>query len=393
VQIRRETDLGALDRTHSVDCAIGSISVRKAGPDEMSGETAPHEGDRSTVRGILFGVGHAPVLRIPPTFAAPLPTWAVWLLEFGRRWAVSPTRQIAILSMPSDSAAAGLVTLGALIGDLGRPEASDVDGHFDALLRYAKQYLSACRDCPVRCRPKERQCGYSSEATGKLRHRSGHLLGPITAFSDSQEPTIVLRRSSGTVSLHQRAGMDYSIQHEPPIQTLAGEGLDPFPFTALMRDCSPVADNLRRTYSGLCLIGRAAGSEPTRMSYKQLQFEISAETRSLADLLTLRAWGEKRVSRATFFNQRSGQFDRPRSFTKLAIADGAAALEVALARGEFERCDVIGVLHRTEADEVAKPLGERIAGMRQWYDTVQPQDAVFETTPRGIAVKVLRRRS
>jgi hypothetical protein len=359
----------------------------------MISEAASSEDGRHIRRGALVSLHPPVVLDIAPSFHATIPSWATWLLQFGKDWRASDSRHIVILSLPSDSAAAGLVALGALVRDLERAEASDVDGHFDSLLRYARQYISACRDCPVRCRPKERRCGFSAEATGKFRHRSGHLLGPITAFSQGQAPTISLRRGSGTILLHPRAGMDYSIQHEPPIQTISEEGLNPSAYAALLQGCSPVADNLRRTYSGLCLIGRAGGSEPTRMSYDQLRFEVGREKHSLADLLTLRAWGARGVSRATFFNQRSGQFDRPRSFTNLAIADGAPALEVALSRGEFERADVIGVLHRTEADEVARPLGVRLASMRQWYEPVLAQGALFDAAPRGIAVQVLRRRS
>src|SRR5258708_3671241 len=52
----------------------------------------------------------------------PVPPWAAFLIRFGYLWrATSKTRRIALLTMPCDSAAAGLISLGALIGDLCNP--------------------------------------------------------------------------------------------------------------------------------------------------------------------------------------------------------------------------------------------------------------------------------
>jgi hypothetical protein len=100
-----------------------------------------------------------------------LPRWAEFLIRLGYDWPAleSRPRRIALLSMPCDSAAAGLVTLGALIRDFGNPNANDAGTHFEALLRYARQYLEKCRDCKTRCHPELRECGYIAEASGYVR--------------------------------------------------------------------------------------------------------------------------------------------------------------------------------------------------------------------------------
>ncbi len=344
----------------------------------------------------LLDPSHTPAegvrIRVGSSVSTSAPAWVRWLVDFGRSWECADRRRVAIISMPCDSAAAGLVTLGCVVGDLERPKASDVEGHFDSLIRYARQYLTACKDCPTRCQPRDRRCGYASEATGKLRHRSGRLLGPVVDFKESVETTITLRAGSGTTSLHPAAGMSYHVHQQPPIETLSSSGLDLTPYAALVPTLSALPENLRRSYSGICLAGRAAGADPTRNWYSAVRFEIKGNEYDLSELLTIAGWGARGVSRATFFNTRNDQFDRPRSFTRLVIADGDAALEKVLARKEFDRSDVIGVLHRTAPDDSAHALGERLAAMRQWYETVEPPPGFGQPLPRGVATQILGRR-
>ena len=55
-----------------------------------------------------------------------LPNWAYFLINFGyqSKLYTGSKRRIALISMPCESAAAGLVSLGALIRDLEDPQAS-----------------------------------------------------------------------------------------------------------------------------------------------------------------------------------------------------------------------------------------------------------------------------
>lgn len=319
-----------------------------------------------------------------------VPAWAQWLIDVGRAWALGERRSIALLSMPCDSPAAGLVAFGALSGGLADPRASDVAGHFDELIRYARQYLEACRHCEMRCQPRERRCGYTSEATGKLRHVSGGQLGTILDFQGGASPEIRLGLRSGTILLYPAAGQSYYVHRAPPIVARSEDALDPAAYEDLAGDAGTDPANLRRTYSGTCLAGRAAGESATRTWYDSVRIRTRGQELPLSGLLTIRSWGAQGVSRMTFFNTRTGQFDRHSSFNRLVIADGSAALEKVLATREFDRSDVIGVVHRTGLDDAGRSLGERLAAMSQWYSSDDTPLLAGRQTPRGIAVHIIR---
>ena len=69
-----------------------------------------------------------------------VPEWADFLIEFGFAW-LAPTlaaRRIAVVSMPCDSAAAGLIALGAMRKCLELDDANDVASHYQRLLDIAR---------------------------------------------------------------------------------------------------------------------------------------------------------------------------------------------------------------------------------------------------------------
>jgi hypothetical protein len=321
----------------------------------------------------------------------PAPGWVRWLIAVGQNWSSGERRRIALLSMPCDSPAAGFVALGTLIGGLTDPRASDVEGHFDSLIRYARQYLDACRQCETRCQPRERRCGYESESTGKLRHvPSGKLLGPIVNYEEGANPAIRLRVGSGTAQLYPTAGQSYYVHRAPPIIARPGGALDPAPYNAFAGASGLDPANLRSTFSGTCLAGRAAGESATREWYDSVIVDAGGREHTLGSLLTIQGWGAHGISRMTFFNTRSGHFDRPSSFNRLVVADGGAALELVLSTRDFDRSDVIAVVHRTAPDDAGRSLGERLAAMHQWYTRDDTPLVPGGETPRGIAVQVMR---
>src|SRR5688500_2530714 len=98
---------------------------------------------------MLFSEGHQEWRGIP--------AWVHFLTQFGYGWPSGSSRpkRIALVSMPCDSAAAGLITLGALVRDLEHPidVQNDVGAHHERLLGFAQQYLNSCRRCEMRCHP------------------------------------------------------------------------------------------------------------------------------------------------------------------------------------------------------------------------------------------------
>lgn len=321
----------------------------------------------------------------------PVPRWVRWLIAVGQNWRSGDRRRIALLSMPCDSPAAGFVALGALIGDLADPRASDVEGHFDSLIGYARQYIEACRQCETRCQPRERRCGYESESTGKLRHvPSGKLLGPIVGYEQGANPFIRLSVRSGSAQLYPAAGQSYYVHRAPAIVARPGGALDPAPYKAFAGASALDPANLRSTFSGACLAGRAAGESATRDWYDSVCIDAGGRDHTMSSLLTIQGWGDHGISRMTFFNTRSGQFDRPSSFNRLVVVDGAGALEAVLSTREFDRSDVIAVVHRTAPDDDGRRLGERLAAMHQWYTKDDTPLVPEGETPRGIALQVMR---
>src|SRR5688500_700029 len=102
----------------------------------------------------------------------PVSKWVGFFVRLGYGWpAVQPRpRRIALVSMPCDSAAAGLVAFGALLRDLCHPRANDIDCHYYRLWYYARQYLENCQKCELsKCDPQISGCGQLKEVTGKVR--------------------------------------------------------------------------------------------------------------------------------------------------------------------------------------------------------------------------------
>ena len=97
-----------------------------------------------------------------------IPEWVNFLIRFGYCWSRinHKGRRVALVSMPCSSPGAGLIALGALIGDLGEAQANDVATHNDLVFNYARQYLEYCKECTLsKCDPIIRRCGLVTGST------------------------------------------------------------------------------------------------------------------------------------------------------------------------------------------------------------------------------------
>jgi hypothetical protein len=333
----------------------------------------------------------------------PLPHWARFFIDFGFNWpreAVGP-RRIALVSMPCDSAVSGLITLGALIRDLGRPEANEVEGHYDALLRYAQQYLECCRYCDLDpCDPETRRCGYTARATGLLRSPlQPHKTFEISDRTDFQKRQIAwhyrsARNCTGIEWPRPQYAVNWHIDGDPPHQILRGEGVLPAePYRALVNGAEIHDSNLRASYSGLCFAGRIAGSSVTRELCASLRFRIGSEVHSLNNLLTVHGWSEAALSRVSFFNSHTSKLDRYSASPVVVVADGDGAFLKCLGRREFQKSAVIGVIHRALERDKLEAVGNKMIDQRQWYE---PDEELLSRTgppPRGVSMTLLKRRA
>lgn len=335
----------------------------------------------------------------------PIPSWAKFLIDFGYSWRraeLSPTkRRIAIVSMPCDSAAAGLISLGALINDLGNPKANDIDGHYKSILRYAHQFLNFCRDCELaECEPRVKRCGFSHKASGQVRSP----LYPRKIFSVSDRTDF----QTGQIAWETRGrgnsgpaisfpdpdyAINWQIEGEAPVQINAeSEKLTEAKYDSFYPQENIVADNLERSYSGLCLAGRVTGETATKERINSISFKFGFAEHNLSELLTIKNWSRNIiVSRITFFNTRTGKMDRSGTIPGLVVADGDNSFLRVLSCSEFQQSDVIGVMHRSIERDRLEDVGNKISSLRQWYQDGVDFNQIITSAPRGMGVMVLER--
>jgi hypothetical protein len=326
----------------------------------------------------------------------PIPEWANFLIRLGYAWPRSSSqaqRRIAVLSMPCDSAGAYLTALGSLIRDLCSATATNVTSHYDSLLRHARQYLGSCRECDNRCDPESKRCGYAGQAIGVLRNKDEKLY-PISTATDFASNRLVVCIENGTWQVWPKRALDLQIKGEPRPRLAGSVGaLVQDPYLALVPGAKIVNANLRESYSGLCVAGRSAGETASREVCTSIRFRKDGVEYTLPQLLTIQGWSDATaISRISFFNCRTDQFDSHAQTPSLVVADGDASFLKVLTRSEFQSSDIIGVVHRTIDRERLEAVGLKIAGLRQWYVEDAETSSMLPPVPRGISAIVFSRR-
>jgi hypothetical protein len=226
----------------------------------------------------------------------------------------------------SNQPATAVIALGALIRDLGNVGATNVVGHYDALLRYARQYIKNCRKCDMRCHPELKRCGYSSEATGLVRDKNNKRYC-ISASTDFKHGRLGLEIERGTWAVWPKRALDLRIDGQPPAKLSSVAGVLPgHLYTAIVDGAKILPANLRESYSGLCLAGRTAGETASRKAYSSIRFRCAGVEYDLPDLLTIQGWSASTtVSRVMFFNARTEQPDSCNFPPALGRTDQAAS--------------------------------------------------------------------
>ncbi len=325
-----------------------------------------------------------------------LPRWARFLIDFGYEWPMDEVRprRIALISMPCDSAGAGLIALGGMIRSLTNPKANDVAGHYDALRRFAIQYLTSCRDCDLRCDPQSKGCGHTSEASGRIRYK-GKKRYEVIKHANFDKGEIWFHGEGVDRPLIPKYATDWQIEGEPLPQLIDNTGALPERVYAdMVGSALIVPENLRRSFSGLCLAGRATGEAATRDSYASLRLRVGDTEYGLPELLTVYQWHQYgSISRISFFNARTQQINRSGYAPALVVADGDVSFLRALDRSEFQRSDVIGIIHRSIERDNLEAVGNRILNLQQWYIEDGELMTQLSAIPKGISVALLRRRT
>lgn len=327
-----------------------------------------------------------------------IPAWASWLIRFGYTWSHTRDgrRRIALLSLPCDSGAAGLVALGAMCQRLTIVGANDLAEH----KRRVWKHVVSRRASPLlkHIRGNDHYWGL-----GPDREPGWALIGRVHADQESGSPIpsnpdrwpaerIGLREDSAELA-------NYYFKGEAPVKMETLGGVDSLRdhFMSVLIDGERIVEaNLRCSDSGACLAGRSAGKEASQKVMKRISFVVDGGARrTLNELLSVQGWGEAtRISRMNFFNPRMGDFDRQALSTSTVVADGHGSFREVLGRKdgpEFATADIIAVIDRVLEREQLEAVSRGLTDLNQWYEDVDLPCAT--TPPPGMACRVIRTRS
>jgi hypothetical protein len=325
----------------------------------------------------------------------PMPLWVRFFLSLGYTWPRidQQLRRICLVSMPCDSPAAGLIALGAMVHDLGDPLANDVDAHTKRLLNYARQYLEHCKLCTLRCHPELKRCGYTKQATGRLRSPLLRGTVQISGQTDFDAGELKWLQGNSVVTRKRDHLKDYHIEDEPPCEWNDAVGeLSPAPYELLFRDAAIISDNLRRSYGGLCLAGRGTGQGATRSTYEQVHIGDAVCEYSLSEILAIPEWSDCRISRLAYFNSRTRRMDRRAASPNLVIADGDSAFLRAFDHSEFQRADILAVVHRSLDRDRLEAVGTKMLPS-QWFEPDTDRLCELPPKPKGVSIVILKSRT
>lgn len=303
----------------------------------------------------------------------PLPSWVRFFFELGFRWPDDGVRRVAIVSTPCDSAAAGLMALGALVRRLGEPEANDLGTH--------KRRIGELRP------------GHK----GTLR-RNGDR-GRYVLHRRDPDGTLWLEhtvRKERHRFLEYHAG-DWYFEGESPAEARTGSQL---PWLPLYRALAPSSfsineSNLRYSDSSIVLAGRSTGQSVLAELLASLVFKLEAKSASVLQLLAMQDHQQAgNVSRVRFLNCRASsgrEFDRPGLAPRTVIADGSDALLCSLSSEPCESASIIAHIPRTDDQSRLEEVGERIGGLRQWFES--DAEVVKRLPPPSLGISVFSLRA
>lgn len=303
-----------------------------------------------------------------------IPDWASCLIEFGYAWLDQPreSRKIAVISMPSDSAAAGLVTLGLMRRCLELDDANDTSLHYERLLALAQTRLG--------------------DVT--LRH---NVWNGVFVFDELDQNGVLWvsklnANDNFRSTITRRSAVRWRVHGEGPVALLTGQEVPhAHLYTHLVHHGGAIKpENLSESYSKVCLAGRGTGENPTRAMMASVRFRHNGMEANLCELLTVQGWLPGTISRTLFYNTRNRQFDRKVGQPQIVIADGDASFLHVVDRTYFEPSDVIGVIHRTVERDRLEAIGNKLESKRQWYDQLVVDGP--PTLARGIGIYMLKKR-
>ncbi|HWX55538.1 MAG TPA: hypothetical protein VN176_13185 [Verrucomicrobiae bacterium] len=301
-----------------------------------------------------------------------IPGWVDFLIKSGSAWGdtIPNGRRIGLISMPCESAAAGLVALGAMRHRLAIDGANDSLSHFRRI-----EQLATRRDVET-----------------FLRHDS--YRGRFRLESKDQSGLLWVRTETVRMAILPSNVHGWTLDGEAPVQASQGAELPHRDFyEELMHDAGkPILSNFGHSDSGTCLAGRVAGESVSKSLFAGVRFQCRDYVADLSCLLTIQDWSPGTISRVAFFNARTGRLDRNTGLTRLVVADGHSAFLKVIEAAEFRNSNVVGVIHRAVDRDKLEAIGVKIENLAQWYAADNDMQERIQPAPTGITTLALRRR-
>lgn len=319
-----------------------------------------------------------------------VPEWVRYLIGFGFDWPGKDpvTRRIALISMPCDSAAPGLVALGVLRRRLELEGANDLSEHFQRMAS-----LAQLGDRDTILRPRN---GRGRFVMDRGQDRDGALWVRQVPQSTGFRSSAASSASAGLQKwrITPENSTEWRFDGEAPVQVLHGDRIPHgHHYAELVNHGGTVLlANLTQSDSAICLAGRVVGESSTRSTMAGIRFQCEGNVVDLSQLLTIQDWSPGMVSRLSFFNSRTGQIDRATRHPQILVADGDTAFLKVVDKEEFQGADVIGVIHRTMDRDSLDDLGAKLVELEQWYVRDIAMPGSLPAPPRGISVLRLKRR-
>lgn len=300
---------------------------------------------------------------------------AAAFIDLGYSWpAARGPRRLSFISTPCESAAAGLIALGAMLRRLQQPGTDDLSAHLARLRSLTPEG--------------------SYRVVLRNRHHKGRRFGLIRDEAGEIWFQELGRKDPDRRLLLDPHASNWYFDDEPPVEGHKGIELPHRAlYESLLPNDAPVpGENLRRTDSGIVLAGRAGGRSATEQILGDIRFRSNAQEVALSELLAVHGWQPQNVSRIRYFNPRAGMsepFDRPGPAPDLVVADGPRAFEAILDCPETVNSDVLSVIPRIADPDQLEKLAQRVQGLTQWYDANLGIGADLPLLPPGVEIVTL----
>lgn len=299
----------------------------------------------------------------------PIPRWIRFFLDLGIRWPYDGKRRICIVSTPCDSAAAGLIALGAMLRRLSQSGANDLDDH----IRRLRNLRPDPRVILRRVWDKHQYIADPVDKDGSIWFRR---------VRDGQRHRF----------LEYHAG-EWYFEAEAPIELKGGEVI-PWRshYAALLAsDATLLPSNLGTSDSSIVLAGRSTGRSAQEAILAGLRFASGGHVATLQDLLTLESSHRKRfVARIRYLNTRTSEestVTRTGIEPRLVIADGGDALRFAVESNGFAGTTIVGHIPRTDDQGRLEEVANTLSGLRSWYAHDADIESELPVAPPGVVVR------